>query len=259
MGKLIKADFYKILHTKYFYICAALSALMAVLSVYAYNITVLESYGIYASFLNLNSSKAILEGLPAFGTFLTIVISLFIPSDFSYGTIKNTIASGANRISIYFSKMTVSLTMLLIYAFICCAASFTTGSIIWEVGEYTREIYIDLLQSISFYLFAYLALVSFYIMVGFLVRRSGITIAINIGIPLVELVLFKFINYALVTWLKIEDFTFSDYLPSTYVSKALNFSTLTSQEINTGLIVCGAWILVTTIIGIITFKCRDIK
>ena len=250
MGKLIKADFYKILHTKYFYICAVLSALMAVLSVYTYNI--------YASFLNLNSSKVILEGLE-FGTFLTIVISLFIPSDFSYGTIKNTIASGANRISIYFSKMTVSLTMLVIYAVICCVASFTTGSIIWEVGEYTREIYIDLLQSISFYLFAYLALVSFYIMVGFLVRRSGITIAINIGIPLVELVLFKFINYALVTWLKIEDFTFNDYLPSTYVSKALNFSTLTSQEINTGLIVCGAWILVTTIIGIITFKCRDIK
>ena len=258
MGKLIKADFYKILHTKYFYICAVLSALMAVLSVYTYNITVLENYGIYASFLNLNSSKVILEGLE-FGTFLTIVISLFIPSDFSYGTIKNTIASGANRISIYFSKMTVSLTMLVIYAFICCAASFVTGSIIWEVGEYTREIYIDLLQSISFYLFAYLALVSFYIMVGFLVRRSGITIAINIGITLVGLVLFKFINYALATWLKIENFTCFDYLPSTYVSKALNFSTLTSQEINTGLIVCGAWILVTTIIGIITFKCTDIK
>ena len=258
MGKLIKADFYKILHTKYFYICAVLSALMAVLSVYTYNITVLENYGIYASFLNLNSSKVILEGLE-FGTFLTIVISLFIPSDFSYGTIKNTIASGANRISIYFSKMTVSLTMLVIYAFICCAASFVTGSIIWEVGEYTREIYIDLLQSISFYLFAYLALVSFYIMVGFLVRRSGITIAINIGITLVGLVLFKFINYALATWLKIENFTCFDYLPSTYVSKALNFSTLTSQELNTGLIVCGAWILVTTIIGIITFKCTDIK
>ncbi len=258
MGKLIKSDFYKILHTKYFYVCAVLSVLMSALLVHSYYMQV-SQYGIYASLLNINSVSAIYQGIRGFEMFAVIAISLFIPGDFSHGTIKNIISSGVDRISIYFSKMIVSLTITLFYMLISIITSFTMGSIIWEVGEYTRDVYIDLLQSLSFYLLANIALISLYIMVGFLIRRSGITIAINLGVPAVVAIVFAFVDYAVMTWLKIENFTCRDYLASSYVSKALNFSSLTNQEITTGLIVCGSYILISALIGIITFKRRDIK
>ena len=100
MGKLIKSDFYKILHTKYFYVCAVLSVLMSVLLVHSYY-TEVSKYGIYASLLNINSVSAIYQGIRGFEMFAVIAISLFIPGDFSHGTIKNIISSGASRIRIY--------------------------------------------------------------------------------------------------------------------------------------------------------------
>ncbi len=258
MGKLIKSDFYKILHTKYFYVCAVLSVLMSALLVHSYYMQV-SQYGIYASLLNINSVSAIYQGISGFTLFSTIAISLFIPGDFSHGTIKNIISSGVSRISIYFSKVIVSVTMTIFYMLLSCITSFVMGSIIWEVGEYTRDVYIDLLQSLSFYLLANIALISLYIMVGFLIRKSGITIAINLGVPTVVSVVLVFADYAIANWLKIENFTCRDYLASTYISKALSFSSLTNNEITTGLIVCGSYILISALIGIITFKRRDIK
>ena len=260
MGRLIKSDFYKILHTKYFYVCAVLSVLMSMLFVHGYYKHIAETYDVYASLLNINSVSAIYQGIRGFEMFAVIAISLFIPGDFSHGTIKNIISSGASRISIYFSKMIVSLTITLFYMLISIITSFTMGSIIWEVGEYTRDVYIDLLQSLSFYLLANIALISLHIMVGFLIRKSGITIAINLGIPVVEPFVFAFVDHAIQNWLKIESFTSCfNYLASTYISKALSFSSLTNNEITTGLIVCGSYILISALIGIITFKRRDIK
>lgn len=259
MGRLIKSDFYKILHTKYFYVCAVLAALMSALEVYVYKLDLSEQYGVYADLFNLNSSNAITIGIGGFYLFAIIAVSLFVSGDFSYGTIKNIVSSGVSRINIYFSKVIVSFVISVLYALISCIASFITGSIIWEVGEYTRDVYIDLLQSISFCLLAYLALVSFYIMIGFLIRRSGPTIGVALVLPAITTIIVKSIDDALVTWFKIENFSCADYLARTYVSKVLKFSSLASQEINTGLIVCAAYIVLATIIGITIFKCRDIK
>ena len=52
-SELIKADFYKILHTKYFYVCAVLSVLMSMLFVHGYYKHIAETYDVYASLLNI--------------------------------------------------------------------------------------------------------------------------------------------------------------------------------------------------------------
>lgn len=260
MGKLIRSDFYKILRTKYLYVCAIFSALMAMLIVYAEYFVILQTYGDYASLFSLDSISAIMMGTPSFISLAAIAIAMFVSSDFNYGTIKNVISSGVSRIKIYFSKVIVSFTITFFYALISCVTSFIMGSVLWEVGEYTRDVYINLIKSLSFSLFASFALISVYIMIGFLVRNSGIAIAVNLGTYYIVMpLLIKFVNVAVATWFKISEFNLSDYLASTYVSKVLNFNELASQEITTGLIVCGSYILLSTVIGLVTFKRRDIK
>ena len=109
-------------------------------------------------------------------------------------------------------------------------------------------------------MFASFALISVYIMIGFLVRNSGIAIAVNLGTYYIVMpLLIKFVNVAVATWFKISEFNLSDYLASTYIAKVLNFSELVDKEITTGLIVCGSYILLSTVIGLVTFKRRDIK
>ena len=83
--------------------------------------------GIYSLALGLNSATL----------FVTILVSMFVPGEFKFGTIKNIVPSGISRMGVYFSKFIVTIFISVAYSLLCAAAAFITGCCLAGVGDLT--------------------------------------------------------------------------------------------------------------------------
>ena len=281
MFGLIKSDFYKLFRMKSFYICGLIAAVLAGLGIFAANamdkmqyamygledMFVSQYTGIYSLALGLNSATL----------FVTILVSMFVPGEFKFGTIKNIVPSGISRMGVYFSKFIVTIFISVVYSLLCAAAAFITGCCLAGVGDFDRNIFLDILEIFGLFLLSQIALQSIFQMMGFLIRSTGWTIGVNIAIfaflPSMVLTLIDFaVNSWLApavasvdwlnSWLKIENFSSNDYWPLPYLSEFSNIDILHMdffQPILTrGLIVCAVYIVIATVIGLWTFQKRDI-
>jgi len=256
MVNLIKANFYKIFRMKSFYICGCLGIAVAVL----YLLSVNSQLGdLPPALFGYTGVKALMYGVTAGSLFCTIFISLFIPSEFSLGTIKNMISSGKSRLSIYFTKLIMGLFVVAAYTVMPALVAFSLGSFLWGPGELSRGDYLGLIRMVGLIILAEFAMQCLFIMVGFLVRRSGGTVAINlVSIMGTRVFVLPLIDSLVYKWLKIDTFSSEKYWPYTYSGEflALNIS---QETLVTGLLVCAAAIIISSLIGALTFVKRDIK
>ena len=95
-------------------------------------------------------------------------------------------------------------------------------------------------------------------MMGFFIRQTGGTVAANLAIFIAMPDLIHLINFGIYSLLKVEDFDISNYWPSTYLSKYTSLDIL-QEDINVGMIVCAAYIVVSILVGIFFFYKRDVK
>lgn len=267
MFNLIRSDFYKILRTKAFYICAIIAALLSALGIVVTNnqinsqIEMYTSYGleVTASELGYNAITALKSAVSIDTVLLTVImISMFIPNEFSFGTIKNIISSGKRKWEVYFSKFIVALFIVVSYIGLCYITCFSLGAWFWGTGEITREMYLDMGRMIGLSLFAVLAVQSLCIMMAFLIRQTGGTIACNVSILMLYPVLQSIIDLGVEKLLKVEEFSIAKYNPLTYLGTFSSMDIL-KDDIILGSIVCGVCIIATTAIGIFTFYKRDVK
>ena len=112
MLNLLRADFYKLLRRKSFYICGILAIAVACLSVVIENMSF--TYKLHSMGMDFDSLPAMyrlyFSGISAFprtialgSIFITIIVSMFISSEFSFGTMKNIISAGKKpRKHLYF-------------------------------------------------------------------------------------------------------------------------------------------------------------
>lgn len=281
MFGLIKSDFYKLFRMKSFYICGLIAAVLAGLGIFAANAVDKMQYAMYGledMFVSQYTGVYSLAlGLNSATLFVTILVSMFVPGEFKFGTIKNIVPSGISRMGIYFSKFIVTIFISVVYSLLCAAAAFITGCCLAGVGDFDRNIFLDILEIFGLFLLAQIALQSIFQMMGFLIRSTGWTIGVNIAIfaflPSMVLTLIDFaVNSWLApvvasvdwlnSWLKIENFSSNDYWPLPYLSEFSNIDILHMdffQPILTrGLIVCAVYIVIATVIGLWTFQKRDI-
>ncbi len=281
MFGLIKSDFYKLFRMKSFYICGLIAAVLAGLGIFAANAADKMQYAMYGledMFVSQYTGVYSLAlGLNSATLFVTILVSMFVPGEFKFGTIKNIVPSGISRTGIYFSKFIVTIFISVVYSLLCAAAAFITGCCLAGVGDFDRNIFLDILEIFGLFLLAQIALQSIFQMMGFLIRSTGWTIGVNIAIfaflPSMVLTLIDFaVNSWLApvvasvdwlnSWLKIENFSSNDYWPLPYLSEFSNIDILHMdffQPILTrGLIVCAVYIVIATVIGLWTFQKRDI-
>lgn len=261
MVNLIKADFYKLFRMKSFYVNAILGMLMSISGVC---LVYFGTQNIPAEILGLNGIKVMIyamgfmSSLSLLSLYCTIFTSLFIPSEFSFGTIKNILSSGQNRISIYVSKLISSFFVVFTYTMLCSVSSFLLGSIFWGAGEISRNEYLDVFRMIGLNIIVEFAMQCIFIMVCFLVKRTGTSIAVNLIILMcARSVVVPFVNSLVDKLFKVNNFDFSKYWPQTYsyIFSSLNIA---SKDIVTGLIVCVATIILSSLIGIFVFINRDI-
>ena len=96
MTNLIRSDFYKLFRTKAFYFCGIIAALLSSLGVVLLNSAINSELGISASLLGYDGVYALITGTGQATLFVTIMISMFVPNEFSFGTIKNIVSKGVS-------------------------------------------------------------------------------------------------------------------------------------------------------------------
>lgn len=197
MGKLLKFEFRKLFRQKSFYICGAILVGLIILSAFTMNMLMLMEQSMTAEGMSVEmiADTSIFSGLfmlitslagSDFSIVLAVFISLFVCADYTNGTLKNIIARGYGRISVYASKYIVSLIGASILTVVCWLAGFLSGAAFWGFGSFTADAsamkYVSVLLLQLLGVFAY---TSEFFFISALLKKTGGAIAVGIIAPLV--------------------------------------------------------------------------
>ena len=167
MFKLLRADLYRALRYKVFWILLAGNAVLGVISV-------LNTYSFYQSFgPQYNAFHAMQQGLGGgcglLGILSAIIISVFIGHEYASGGVRNKIMTGGGRVRIYLSKLILSCGMCALVYLSFHAVNFVFGSALlgWE-GVSVGQILLTLLAGLMFTL----AYASIFTAVGMLTKNT---------------------------------------------------------------------------------------
>lgn len=255
MINMLKSDLYKLVFRKAFYICGLIAGGLGVFLVILLNNVIgdLSDYG-------YNGINSITMGLGQVTLLASIFISMFVTSEFSYGTIKNICARGVDRYKVYLSKLMISVFTTVAYSVFASICGFIAGSIMWGVGEFKQDEFLQILKLFGLFLLAEICLQSVFVMVSFLVRHMGGAIAINLGIMMsADIVIFPILDFAIkkLDWFKFEG-SVSKYWVGNYTAQFLS-KDVEQSVINLGIIVCLTYLVISTLIGIFDFYRRDVR
>ena len=281
MRNLIKSDFYKLRKAKSFWVCMVVAVLLAAFTVFVMDFSVklmemvpqqteqemaaLEESGLNVSTNgvpmtseDLNASSMFLLQFAGTTTLLSAVfVSLFVGGEFSYGTIKNLASKNYTRTQIYLSKTIVSVIASIGMTVFYAAIATALGTALWGFGDVGSSFAADTFKGILIELLLITAFTSVFVMFSMLIRQNGGAIAANICflefVSLVVMVGEMIINKVFDT-----SVTLSNYLLDTNMSQIATeeiTGTLAGRSIAVGL----GFLVVTMIIGLVSFQKRDIK
>jgi len=193
MLNIIKSDFYKLKKSKAFWVCTILCVVFAVLMVTALNV------GMNRALANLDSGdpemmqmaemaenisgiSALQEFLPmGFNIiFIGVFVAIFVSSEFGYGTMKNTLSRGADRIKVFFSKFVVCSCAALVMLLAFIAAMLAAGSIAWGFDPTGIVTFSGMLGMISLQSLLVIAYTALFVFISMTMRGTGGAIATNI-------------------------------------------------------------------------------
>lgn len=257
MLNVLKIDFYKAFRSISFWVISVLNILFVVFSSFL-------MFSIYVTALNEPSefSDIILQNVFPFFKFVpqfipqcTFLIGIFAVmfavSEFSYGTIKNIASKGYRREFIYLSKFITALVVAIVNILLSFATSFITAQIMINnrLPEFFNidNSFWETVGKNSLQLLAYLSIAIFLAM---FFRSLGSSLAIFLAFVFLESSAAALINQLLKDVLKLE-FTIDPY--------TIFGAFVDSDQLVRGVIVLLVYIAIATVVGIYTFKQRDIN
>lgn len=203
MKKLLKFELYKLKKTKSLYICSAIilalllfSLLIRLLLTKTWGEELMEKPSAVGSMLSsINSSDFILV--------VGIFIALYVCGDFSQHTIKNIFSRGFSRAGVYFSKLIICVAYVVIMYFITVLFGLAMSSAFFgyraEEGHILALLFGQLLVCIAYATFAF--------SLSYIIKRTGIAVAVVIFAPTVISLVLALIDAAIQS----ESFQISNY------------------------------------------------
>jgi len=262
MRSLISSDLYKIRKGKYAFVCTILYTLLAVAFaalVYAGS-KIMEAeeemVGIGYQFIRESITGGTVIGNASL--FLAIIVSIFVGSEFGFGTIKNSATKAYSRVQIYVSKLAVSLIIATIISLIVTGIGVIAATVAFGFGTPPDGYMVDAIWNVLLQLYLTLALTSLFVMMAMLIRQSGGSIAANICI-LTFLGTIAMLGSYLLEWLFKIEVMFTEYMPSMIITELGMVEVLDKSIVTRSLVVGTACLAITTAIGLFTFQKRDVK
>lgn len=281
MLNLIRSDIFKLRKAKYFWILLFINILLAVGTVCLLDFTyklagdsmeaqltqeqaALDDAGMNVSVEGiptghdqLSTSSQMLTFFAGNTTLLmSVLISLFVGSEFNNGTVKIIASRNYSRLKIYLSKLFVGILASVLFTLVFVLAATLTATALWGFGDVSGSYASQLLLKGALELLLGASYVSLFVMFSFLIRQSGGSLAANICfleftslvVTLGEMLIHHFLGRTV---------TLSDYLPDMCMT-ALTQNPDRNTLLRAALVgVC--FLLVPTLVGAANFRKRDIK
>lgn len=182
---------------------------------------------------------------------ICVVISLFVSTEFSQGTMKNVVSRGFSRTSIYFSKVIVSMALSLIYLIFNKIVNVTLVSIIYGFGETTATAF-EIFKVIGVEILLIFAFTSLFVMIAMVTRSTAGAMALNIISCTTVGSLLILGNMAF------KDIKLENYYLEGGISNIMSLHP-SEESLRNGVIMAAIYLISTSIIGLISFKKADIK
>lgn len=203
---------------------------------------------------------------------LAIIIGIFVGKDFSDGTVRLFVARGANRIQMYFSKLIVLATLTFGYM----ACSMLICGVLTAVKGYGEAFtgleFARLMRTFGLSYVAIMSAVSIFLMIAYLTRSSGAALGASLGAyiligVIVSILSVRFAIVSIIGGITGDDdallqdkmYQTITYLPLQQLSYCISDGKMPVTEAMKFLFMPIAYTLISSFVGIITFKKRDIK
>lgn len=261
MRNIITSDFYKLKKSKAFWVCTALCLTFGILMIVAMqaSMTMAQNNPTDPEFSSVLEMIPLASGTFMFGElvamgfntiFVGIFIAVFVSSEFSYGTIKNTLSRGAGRIKVFASKFLVCGCAALIMQFVFMITVLTAGTIVWGFGSATFSGMLGMVLTQSLLTLAYTALFTF---ISMTMRAGGGAIAVNIMCVTMAPTLLDAISMLFGGKLNL-----NNYWIGGAVSKLATVAPASNDMIQ-GIIIAAVWGAAAILLGTTLFKKQDVK
>jgi ABC-2 type transport system permease protein len=251
MLNLLRSDFYKLKRSKSYYICLGIIALFVayIISDFSSSKHIKEelSPSTFHWIYMLFQERAF---LPYFVPLLqSIFITMLITTEYATGTIKDPVSLGFSRSKIYLSKLSmVSLATIFMLLLAIIVSGLTSILVFGFYGTFT---FLDMLLFIRMFLIQivlYTAYASLFLLISFLIKNIGGTMAFTIIFSLVLGSLASMVGNSLIGRI---------LLIMNFSPTALPHPSQT--DLMLAMVVAISYLILTTGIGLYIFNKRDIK
>lgn len=184
MLNTIRADVYRVLRGKAFYISLILFLLVIVAqllsgeTVGGFNISINDESVLPTAEVPsaLNAAMAPLMVMAQFQTLIFFALPLIYvvcATDFNSGTIHNSVAAGMSRPGLYFSKLFLSFAFIEAFALLAVAVGILIGGAMGGIGEVSEDLVLTILRAFGTQSLMMLALASVGTAIAFVTRKGA--------------------------------------------------------------------------------------
>lgn len=187
---------------------------------------------------------------------MAIIVCIYIGKDFSSGAVALSTARGTKRREMYFSKWIMCVCLFVAYSIFALIVSgiFRTfdGESALATGEFAM-----LMRNFALQLLCGIATISIFVMIAFLARSSGSSIAITIGAYVLLNIVISIIATIVTSPDASEEWTY--FFPLQQMNIACTYGKFTTAQTVAVIVMPIAYTALSTFIGYFTFEKRDIK
>lgn len=251
MLNLLRADFYKLRRSNSYFICLGILVLFVAYIIIDFSSSAhikeqLSPSTFHWTYMLFNEKAFLPYFIPLFQA---IFITMLITSEYSTGTIKDSVSLGFSRMQIYISKLiTLSVGTILMMIVAIFTTAITSIFVFGVYGSFTLFDMLLLFRMLLIQVLLYTAYASVFLMISFLIKNIGGTMAFNIFFCLIL-------------------GSLSSLVGNSYLGRILllmNFSPTAvphprTVDIRIAIIVGLAYLIIFSGIGGLTFKKQDIK
>lgn len=254
MLNLIRADVYKLLKSTSFRVCGVLFLLLSGSENYLYHLV--EKLG-----GGMGGQTTVISRIQSADTsfliLLSIVVSLFIGSEYTYGTIKNLASKQYERSKIFASKWFVSIVLATAYFVLSLLIIGITAAFYWKTGDVSGSVAGETAAYLFTKYILVLSITSLYVMAAFLIRKTQFVLPVTIiGMDVIGTVaLYGDMGLTKLLGHPVE---LAKYWPGNTLS-ALIQSGVKNADLMTGILTGVVFLAAAAVIGVIHFKAVDIK
>jgi ABC-2 type transport system permease protein len=182
-----------------------------------------------------------------------VFVSIFVAVEFNFGTMKNIVSKGFNRVQIYIAKFITSSVAALIMLFVFMAVGGIVGTILWGFDPNGTANVSNLITLFLTQALLIIAFTAVFVFVAMSLRSNGVSIAVNICAVVLFDVLLQAINFLIGN-----SITLSNYWIAGNISKLATLNP-TGSDVTRGVIVAVVYSIAAILAGSTLFKKQDIK